>query len=161
MTHKILSIAAALIAALIMTACSADRTPAAIDDSIAEIHSAIARHDNARAKKLCDELSALPQGSVSARQYAGISLAYMQLSECEQMDDYTAQAFQCFRNAYKANPDSANAFFNSVVGEDARFVQMLQTLQQMIDSPDRGTFIDTEDHYPANDTLPSHEHPQQ
>lgn len=157
MIHKILSAATALLAALTIAACSAERTPAAIDESIAEIHTSIAQHENARAKKLCDEIAALPQGSVSAGQYASLSLLYMQLSECDDMDDNTARAFQCFRNAFKADPDSANAYFNSVVGEDARFVQMLQTLQQMIEAPNRDDFVDTDDHYPSTDSLPSHE----
>ncbi len=143
---KIRILIIALVAALVC-ACSSS-SPEAIDERLGMAASEVTNGDATQAKSLCDEILAI--NTLSATQLAQLSLLYMQLSDRDDVEDNTAIAYQCYRNAFKADADSAAAFYQNVGPSDVRYVQMLTVLAQQMDNPDK-LFIP--DHEEPSDSL--------
>lgn len=131
--------------ALALAACSGSRSDAA--DSLDTAAALLADGRHAEALGM---LEAIDTGGLPAPQLGHMAVMYMQLSEADDMDDRTALAFQFYRNSLKADSAAARAYYSTVGPEEARYVQLLEQLQMLIDNPDRGNIPADEE---ADDTL--------
>lgn len=141
---RLLRLGWALAAAVALWSCGHESTTDA-DDRIAGATEAVATGDSSEAKQICDDLLA-SSSRLSATQLGHLSILYMQIGENDDMDDNTATAFQCYRNAFKADSIEAAGFYAAVSGENARYVAMLAALKQMIENPRRGELDQYDEH---------------
>lgn len=146
-----------ILAAMVLAGCSRSGSPEAVAADLQLAREALAENNPSQAKKICDELSSNPS-ALSATHLAALSIIYMQLSDADDMEDNTAMAYQCYRNAMKADADSTAAYFARITGENARYVQMLVSLRQMLERPSGIPVGDVDSIYPDHVEEPSVPH---
>lgn len=124
--------------------CS-DNSAAADDITTAE--QAVEAKDYELAQSICETFVTDSTSRLDVNELCRLSMVYMSLSDVNDVDNNTAAALQCMHSAMKLNVDSALSFYNNTPVEQARYVQILLQLEQMIDNPDTvyGDSIDYEE----------------
>lgn len=126
---------AAILFVMIAAACSSDSS-SAVSDEITEAEHSLSAGDPATAKEISD---ALMKGDTHARLTVGdlcrLSMVYMQLADISDEGDNIGYATQCWREAYKMQPDSAKAYYNRVPAELQKNVILLAALVRTMDHP--------------------------
>lgn len=111
--------------ALSLGACGSDR----VADDIASARSLTESGDPEAASRICDEVLARNDSDrVGATNYSRLSIAYMELSEAADQTDNIAKAAVSYRRACNIDPDSADAYFRSLSGDDVVRFSMLVTI---------------------------------
>ncbi len=151
---KLLLITALIPAMIIIAGCSraisADEHPSLIEDA----QMAIETGDYESARKICDKLiDGAKTEEMTASTLGRVAIIYMQISDDATSDDYTVNAYQCYRNSFKVNPDSARAFYSGINGDDARFVHMLEAIVKQVDNPNKNNIEDHEQGAAAFDSI--------
>lgn len=146
MLNKPLSSILFAVALMVAAACSGtrDSSPA---DSIDLIEAAVSDGMMSRAREMADRLTASSASPLSTRDLCRLSIAYMKISEVEQIDINTALATRCYRRAMAADPDSATAYYESLPLDESRHVHLMAMLEPLL-SADRDNYYDV-------DSLPS------
>ena len=139
------SLATAIIGLAMATAACSGGSEASRNEAISAAEEAMTRGDNEAAKASADDILDSGDAQLTATQLGRLSIIYMQLSDIDEMEDNTAVAFQCYRNAFKANADSAAAFYASITGDGQRYTQMLEALKSMIENPDKNNIDEMPD----------------
>lgn len=120
-------------AAMMLTACGSGN----ISERVSTAEMALAAEDVEMTRKLCDDIMAdsVAKGSITATELARLSILYMQLNE--RTDDHEAVelAANCYREAFKANADSARHFYETLPIEDVKYAMTLSSIVQSMDNP--------------------------
>lgn len=128
----------------------ADEQSSLIEDA----QMAIETGDYESARKICDKLiEGAKTEEMTASTLGRAAIIYMQISDNATSDDYTVNAYQCYRNSYKVNADSARAFYSGINGDDARFVHMLEAIVKQVDNPNKNNIEDHEQGTAAFDSI--------
>ncbi|MDE7385749.1 MAG: hypothetical protein K2N28_01275 [Muribaculaceae bacterium] len=135
-----------LLSVLLAAVMSCSDNSAAADD-ITTAEQAVEAKDYDLAQSICETFVTDSTSSLGVNELCRLSMVYMSLSDVDDVDNNTASALQCMHSAMKLNADSALAFYNNTPVEQARYVQILLQLEQMIDNPDTvyGDSIDYEE----------------
>lgn len=122
-----------LSAAVITSACNGSNSVA---DDIAAAELALANEDVTTTRNLCNGiLSREEKEGVEASQFARLSILYMQLNDRTDNPDDIELAARCFREAYKINPDSASAFYQSLPVDEDKYAMTLAAIVHTLDNP--------------------------
>lgn len=73
--------------------------------------------------------------TLSAKQWAQLSIAHMQLAENNNLEENAAMAVKCYRNAFAVDSDSATVYFEDIDIDLASLSHTLQMLSSSIDNP--------------------------
>lgn len=113
-------------------ACSSHST----DDTIAAVEIMINNSDFDAAQKACNNLmSDSANLTLSAKQWAQLSIAHMQLAENNDLEENAAIATKCYRNAFAVDSDSAALYFENIDIDLASLSHTLRMLSSSIDNP--------------------------
>lgn len=142
-----------LLLTVILSGCRssipADEHLSLLDDA----QCAIENGDYDSARDICDNLiKGARTEDMTAATLGRLSIIYMQISDNATSDDYTVNAYQCYRNAFKVNADSAKVFYSGINGDDTRLVHMLEAIVRQVDNPNKNNI---EDHEPCAADLDS------
>jgi len=133
------------IAGAILSACS-DKS--SVSDRVAAAEMAFAAEDVASTRRIIDNIMAdsTAKGSVTATELARLSILYMQLND--RTDDHEAVdlAADCYREAYRANADSAASFYTHVSADNQKYVMALTSIVHSMDNPKSLDDITEQDH---------------
>lgn len=125
-------IAAAVIAAGSVSCSSGVDAEAALQQS----EMALARGDMQVASSVAAKLSDGENLSgLTAAQLARLSMVYMQLADEDEQADEASKAADCYRRAFKANADSAAAYYTALPSEKAQYAMMLSAIVGNQDHP--------------------------
>lgn len=116
-----------------------------VSEQVAAAEMAMAADDVASTQKICDNLTSTPfdKSGLEAVELCRLSILYMQLDERTDSPDALNQAVKCYREAWKLNPDSAQAYFDHLPVDLDKYAMTLSNLSQAIDNPGE---IPVEDH---------------
>ncbi|MCM1163975.1 MAG: hypothetical protein NC339_06990 [Muribaculaceae bacterium] len=108
-----------------------------LSERVAAAEMAMAAEDVEMTRKLCDDImsDSVARGSVTATELARLSILYMQLNE--RTDDHEAVdlAADCYREAFKANADSARRFYESLPVDEVKYIMTLSSIVHSMDNP--------------------------
>ncbi|MBD5422036.1 MAG: hypothetical protein HDR49_03270 [Bacteroides sp.] len=119
--------AAALAAVATLAACSMKASVESIESSLREAEDAVAVGDMASAESVASYLTndpALP-GAMTSVQLARLSMVYVQVADSLDQEGNTNRAADFYDMAYKANSDSAEAYYRSVEPSRLQYVETL------------------------------------
>lgn len=134
-------------AMLIIAGCNRSISTEEHSSLIEDAQIAIETGDYDSAREICDKLiEGAKTEEMTASTLGRVAIIYMQISDNATSDDYTVNAYQCYRNSFKVNADSARAFYSGINGDDARFVHMLEAIVKQVDNPNKNNI---EDHEPG------------
>ena len=129
---------------LVLASCSGGGS---VSERVADAEMAYAAEDVALTRRIVDDIVSDPtaKGSITATELARRSILYMQLND--RTDDHEAVdlAADCYREAYRANPDSAACFYTHLSSDDQKYVMVLASIVHSMDNPKSLDDI-TEDH---------------
>lgn len=129
---------------LVLASCSGGGS---VSERVADAEMAYAAEDVALTRRIVDDIVSDPtaKGSITATELARLSILYMQLND--RTDDHEAVdlAADCYREAYRANPDSAAWFYTHLSSDDQKYVMVLASIVHSMDNPKSLDDI-TEDH---------------
>ncbi len=140
--RRIMSGCVVMLAAMM---CSCNNA-AGIDDSLRQAEAAITEGDVTVAKSVAEKLGEDENlTDMSASQLARLSIVYMELADGDGNRDLAANAADCYRRAYQADKDSADAYYRSLTDERASTAGLLQHLVSAADAT-----------YSFEDSVPDH-----
>lgn len=120
---------------VLLLACGGGQAQDAIDN-LREAEAAVAAGDMEVAKSVASKVIGNENmANLPASELARLSLVYMQIADSTERESSIAQAADLYRRAYKANPDSAAAFYSDVTPDMYPYVTMLRTLVGRLDNP--------------------------
>lgn len=107
-----------------------------VSDKIASAELAMANENVSSTREICqDVLHDQSRTAIEATQMARLSILYMQLNERTDDPEDVELAVQCFREAYKINPDSATAFYRSLPVDQDKYAMTLAAIVHTLDNP--------------------------
>lgn len=120
-----------------MAACSVSCSSGVDAEAILQqSEMALARGDMQVASSVASKLSNDENLSgLTAAQLARLSMVYMQLADQDEQADGASKAADCYRRAFKANADSAAAFYSALPSEKAQYAMMLSAIVGNQDHP--------------------------
>lgn len=132
-------------AAMMVVSCSGGGS---VSERVADAEMAYASEDVALTRRIVDDIVSDPtaKGSITATELARLSILYMQLND--RTDDHEAVdlAADCYREAYKANADSAAWFYTHLPSDDQKYVMVLSSIVHSMDNPRSLDDLTNEDH---------------
>ena len=121
-----------ILALTTLVACSTSESK----NTISAIEIFIDNGDFDAAQKACNNLmSDSSDLTLSAKQWAQLSIAHMQLAENNNLEANAAMAVKCYRNAFAVDSDSATVYFEDIDIDLASLSHTLQMLSSSIDNP--------------------------
>lgn len=121
-----------ILALTTLVACSTSESK----NTISAIEIFIDNGDFDAAQKACNNLmSDSSDLTLSAKQWAQLSIAHMQLAENNNLEENAAMAVKCYRNAFAVDSDSATVYFEDIDIDLASLSHTLQMLSSSIDNP--------------------------
>lgn len=119
--------AVALTLTAVMTACQFKPTVESIETTLRDAEDAVAIGDMASAESVVAYLTNDPElpARMSSTQLARISMIYMQVADSIDQEGNTNRAADFYDMAYKANADSADAFYRAVEPSRMQYVETL------------------------------------
>ena len=115
-----------------LVACSTSESK----NTISAIEIFIDNGDFDAAQKACNNLmSDSANLTLSAKQWAQLSIAHMQLAENNDLEENAAIATKCYRNAFAVDSDSAALYFENIDIDLASLSHTLRMLSSSIDNP--------------------------
>lgn len=120
-----------ILALTTLVACSTSESK----NTISAIEIFIDNGDFDAAQKACNNLmSDSSDLTLSAKQWAQLSIAHMQLAENNNLEENAAMAVKCYRNAFAVDSDSATVYFEDIDIDLASLSHTLQMLSSSIDN---------------------------
>lgn len=122
-------------ATIILAGCHGNHS---ISEDVATAELAMASNDITATREICDRLVNAPQESrngVSAKEWARLSMLYMQLNERTDDPEVVELAAQCYKEAFKVNSDSAIAYFQNLPVEYDKYAMTLSSIVHSLDNP--------------------------
>lgn len=123
-----------LLATASLVACDGHHS---VSEQVASAEMAMAAEDVVSTRRMCDDILAdsVARGSITATELARLSILYMQLNE--RTDDHEAVdlAADCYREAFRANADSARRFYENLPVDQDKYVMTLASIVHAIDNP--------------------------
>lgn len=119
-------------------ACRPSSTP---DMAAADITAALENDDlhAARSKAEAFFASGVKLDTVDVSRLCMLSVALAKLGESgEHYDDFTAQALRCYRVAMRRDSVTATSFYESMLPDDFKYVDLLRQLGGRVDARDAG-----------------------
>lgn len=125
------------VAGLFSAACST-RSADEFNSDLRQAEMAVAHGDMKVASSVVESITdGRNLSDLSATQLARLSMVYMQMADESNPEVNTAMATDMYRRAFKASPDSAEAYFSSLPFDKMQYANMLHTLTNSIDSPQK------------------------
>lgn len=112
-----------------ITGCRNPYTPA---DDIATAEQALNIQDYELARSICETFTTDSTTGLTVTDLCRLSIIYMKLSDVENTEINTATATQCYRNAMKADSDSATLYYNSLSIDEARHVEIMSQIDRIL-----------------------------
>lgn len=127
----------AVCAIISLAAVSCNQTTEEMTEAdLREAEMAIAQGDMRAAESVTNHvIGSKPLENFTPRQLGRLSLIYMQLADSTDQGDHVSQATECYRKAYEANADSANAFYSNVPPEHTARAVLLSAIVHSTDIP--------------------------
>lgn len=130
---KLIHITLTIIALAFMCSCHGDHS---ISEDVATAELAMATNDVEATREICDNLFGKEDKSgISATEWARLSILYMQLNERTDDPEVIEYATQCYREAFKNNPDSARIFYENLPVDDDKYAMTLSSIVHSLDNP--------------------------
>lgn len=121
---------------LILAVICSCRSNHSIAEDVATAELALASDDVLATREICDNLVGNAANSgITATEWARLSLLYMQLNERTDDPEVIELAAQCYREAFKTNPDSAHHFYQNLPVEDDKYAMTLASIVHSLDNP--------------------------
>lgn len=124
-----------------------------IAENIATAELAMANDDVSATREICDKLINTPmekRSSISATEWARLSMLYMQLNERTDAPEVVELAAQCYKEAFSTNPDSALSYYQNLPVEYDKYAMTLSSIVLSLNNPsdipadrDLGTAVDS------------------
>lgn len=122
-----------------MVSCT---TASSVDQNIDAADRSLAAGEYRSTQQLCDEIVSNNRiDTLSAAQLCRLSVMFLRLSEQSREQENTAAAVECYRAAYRTNPDSAMIYFNDLPVEDLQYMAILRSLTSSTDAEADSTTI--------------------
>lgn len=132
MMIRIISIGIVLLSLGLMS-CSGTSN---VREQVAYAETALAEQDYEESRNLCDEiLGSDGRKTLSASEFARLSILYMQFYENSDDADALDRAVECYREATELNADSARMVYDSLSAEDHKYAYALSMIVDGIDNP--------------------------
>lgn len=121
----------------IALACSACHGNHSISEDVATAELAMASDDVSATREICDRLVSRSNDktSIAAKEWARLSMLYMQLNERTDDPEVVELAAQCYKEAFNVNPDSARAYYQNLPVEYDKYAMTLSTIVHSLDNP--------------------------
>lgn len=110
-------------------------------DDITTAEQALDSRDYEVARSICDTFVTDSTTRLGVTELCRLSMVYMRLSDVADVDYNTASATRCYRTAMRLNADSASAFYDAVPLDEARHVEIMSRIDQILSAP-RDIYID-------------------
>lgn len=122
---------------VIAMSCAACHGSHSIAEDVATAELAMASDDVTATREICDRLVNTPHDntSISAKEWARLSMLYMQLNERTDDPEVVELAAQCYKEAFNVNPDSARAYYQNLPVEYDKYAMTLSTIVHSLDNP--------------------------
>lgn len=121
----------------IALSCMSCHDSHSIAEDVATAELALANDDVSATREICDKLVTTHEekSSIAANEWGRLSMLYMQLNERTDDPEVVELAAQCYKEAFKVNPDSASAYYQNLPVEYDKYAMTLATIVHSLDNP--------------------------